>query len=114
MISDVDLEHGEQLQHTPLSGGAADASRSPVTVIGRLRTDEGNRPSYSNGRGEAVRVGQSGVAGEIEISIARYADLDVRRGDKFRALDRVGQPWFEVSRENNRSRGRRIIKVSAA
>jgi hypothetical protein len=56
------------------------------------------------------------AAGEAEAHLDRatYAGPEIRKGDKLRAVERPGTPFFEVLRVADRGHGRLVLHLGEA
>lgn len=84
---------GESVRLSFLKDGTADPDRPLTEIVAILRT--GGDDSFSVGNGLRSRI--SGAKAELVIDRSTYAGPWPRAGDRVRANDRAGQPWFEVS-----------------
>lgn len=110
-LAQVDATFAEDVDLFFLSGGAADPTRGKVTAKAVLRV--GSRDA-GVGRGAGGGAWNTRIAaGEAEARIDRatYGGPEIRKGDKLRAVERVGQPFFEVLRVADRSHGRLVLHL---
>ena len=110
----VDDIWAETLRHLPLSDGQEDLTREKVEFIAVVRTGDRETEKTSFGRGNNARSGIAAAGGHMRIDRSVYPDLKVRKGDKFLALDRSGEPAFEVLLVDDRSHLRLIIELGDA
>lgn len=76
------------------SSGTVDPSRDLVDIRAVLHT--GGDDSNTAGLQDGFRVRLSAGSGELFINRSNYDGPAIRTGDRVRANDRAGQPWFEV------------------
>lgn len=106
VVTAVDARLGETVAFRPMQKGAADPARPPLDdVSGVLRTGVDVAQSVQGSvRSGKARAQIAGATARLALDRSRYSDLEIREGDDFRAIDREGQPWFEVlfvDRENH-------------
>ena len=109
-IKAVDDVMGETMRHYPLKDGKADGTRSQADLIGPLRTGNADEKNVA---GTSASWGSRITAGKAQAHFSRGAnpELVLRDGDKLRALDRAGQPWFLVNSVDDRNHGRLIVEL---
>lgn len=111
-IAAVDLVMAEEVRLLFLDKhGKSDTSRTNVNVRGILRVGGGGARSPTGGTSWESRI----AAGRAEFHIDRseYGDRPMlRNDDKIKAVERDGNPLFEVSRIDDRHHGRLIIELS--
>lgn len=111
-IRAVDAVMSETLRHFPLAAGKADATRTQSEIRGVLRV---GRNKDLNASGEpGVVWSQRIAAGKAELHLDRTGLPDLRKGDKLRATERPGSPWFEVLSMTEAAHGRIVIDLGAA
>lgn len=96
---DIDSAWAEAIRLSPMRHQAADPDRDQVTIRAVLRTVDQGRVRFSPGRGESGRVMAATMpasSATLKIDKSAYPDIDLRVGDRVRAMDRAGQPVFEV------------------
>ena len=112
VVSAVDEKLAEEIRLSPLNGGNPDDSRPQHHIRALLRTgDEAAGPLDGvNGRGIRSRI----AAGKAVLYIdrTRYPDIDLKKQDSVRAMDRPGKPAFEVSTIDDRHHARLIIGLN--
>lgn len=108
----TDDAFGERVLISPLHKGIADPSRQPAEVVGVLRTRPGKSENLAGGRAQSWSATLDGSVSALAVDGARYPDLVVRRGDAVRALERRGQPWFEVDRIDDRGAPRLVFEFT--
>lgn len=101
---------GERVRLSFLKNGVADPDRPLVDISAILHT--GGDDSFAVGTGFRSRL----AAGKAELVIDRssYAGPTVKTKDKVRALDRAGQPWFEVSAVSDRYSNLLVLSLNQA
>ena len=106
----VDGLMGETLRLVPLESGRTDPARPPRDVISPLRVGVEENDGVS---GKSKSWGSRIASGKAQahISRAEYPDLVLRQGDRLRAVERAGQPWFEVDAVNDRDHARMIVEL---
>lgn len=108
---EVDGVWAETIRHLPLSGGQKDAGRDPVEILAPFRTGDRAAEYPSFGRGNASRSGIAADGGYLRIDRSAYPDLVIRQGDKIVALERPGEPVFEILHVDDRSHLRLICEL---
>ena len=114
LMEEVDDVWAEAVRHLPLISGSKDPDRAAVEIIAVLRTSDRETARMNFGRGTNARAGVTADGGSLRIDRAVYAALVVRKGDKVVALDRDGQPVFEVLSVDDRSHLRLICELGDA
>jgi len=94
------------------SGGTIDSSRPAVDIRSVLHT--GGDDSNAVGLQDGFRVRLSAGSGELFIDRSTYDGPMPRRGDKVRANDRAGQPWFEVHAISDRYSNLLVLSLNQA
>ncbi|MGN7867785.1 hypothetical protein [Paracoccus sp. 22332] len=111
-IRAVDAVMSETLRHFPLAAGKADATRTQSDIRGVLRVGRNKEVSVTGGA--AASWSQRIAAGKAELHLDRTGLPDVRKGDKLRATERPGSPWFEVLSMTESAHGRLVLDLGAA
>lgn len=114
LMAEVDDVWSETVRHLPLADGRKDPERDAVEFIGVLRTGDRDAERMNFGRRNSARAGVTADGGHLRIDRAVHAALVVRKGDKVVALDRDGQPVFEVLSVDDRSHLRLICELGDA
>lgn len=112
-VAAVDAVMAEEVRLLFLDKGRADASRASTTVKGVLRAGGSDVRTPTGGRAWASRI----AAGKAELHLSRagYGPAPVlRKGDKVKALERAGQPLWEVSHVDDRHHDRVVVALSEA
>lgn len=114
LMEAVDDVWGEVVRHLPLVSGQEDLMREKVEFIAVVRTGDREPENMNFGRGNMARSGVAATGGYLRIDRAIYPDVEVRKGDKFVALERASQPAFEVLTVDDRSHLRLICELGDA
>lgn len=114
LMAEVDDLWSEAIRHLPLASGQKDPNRGAVEIAACLRTGGRDTERLNFGRGNKGRAGVMADGGYLRIDRSAYPDLVVRKGDKVVALDRDGQPVFEVQAVDDRSHLRLICELGDA
>ncbi|TRD16961.1 hypothetical protein [Palleronia caenipelagi] len=111
LMAEVDDAFAEAIRHLPMAQGRPDPARLPSEIVAILRT--GDREAEGLGlRGRArTRVGINAEGGTLRIDRMIHGDLILRASDKVVALERPGQPIFEVQAVDDRSHLRLICEL---
>lgn len=110
----VDEVWAESLRFLPLAGGHPDPDRDPLEFDAILRTKVRDRETVSFGHGNAARLGIAASGGVLRIDRAAWPGVHPRKGDRIVALDRAGQPVFEIGTVDDRAHLRLICEVKDA
>lgn len=106
----VDDLMGETLHVLPINAGKIDPARTARDVISPLRVGvEENDGVSGKSKSWGARIA-SGKA-RAHISREKYPDLVLRQGDRLRAVERAGRPWFEVDSVGDRDHSRLIVEL---
>lgn len=114
LMEAVDDVWAETLRHLPLSSGQEDLTREKVEFTAVVRTGDRDTEQMNFGRGNNARSGIAAAGGHLRIDRSVHPEIDVRKGDKFVALDRAGEPAFEVLLVDDRSHLRLIVELGDA
>jgi hypothetical protein len=100
---------GESVHLSFLKGQVSDPTRPAIDINAILHV--GGDDSNSPGKTDTYRARLS--LGEAELCIDRstYAGPMPRTGDKVRANDRAGKPWFEVAAVSDRYSNLIVLKL---
>lgn len=112
--AEVDDVWAEAVRHLPLADGRPDPDRDPVEVTALLRTGDRDAERMHFGRGNNAPAGVTADGGYLRIDRTAHPALLVRKGDKLVALEREGQPVFEVQSVDDRSHLRLICELGDA
>lgn len=114
LMAEVDDVWSEAVRHLPLADGRKDPERDALEFTAVLRTGDRDAERMNFGRGNNARAGVTADGGHLRIDRTVHAALVVRKGDKVVALDRDGQPVFEVLSVDDRSHLRLICELGDA
>lgn len=114
LMGAVDDVWAETLRHLPLSSGQVDLTREKAEIIAVVRTGDRETEKMNFGRGNNARSGIAAAGGHLRIDRSIYPDIEVKKGDKFVALERAGKPAFEVLTVDDRSHLRLICELGDA
>lgn len=109
-MEQVDDTMAEAVDLFFLAGGAADPARDNVTVQAVLRVGSRDVVAPKGAWGSRIAAGKA----EAHIARASYDGPEIRQGDKLRAVERIGQPFFEVLRVADRGHGRLVLHLGEA
>lgn len=70
--------------------------------------------NVSGGIAQSWRTRHGAASAELGIDQVKHPGLDIREGDKVRALWRSGQPWFVVVHPGDRSHRRLMLTLGEA
>lgn len=113
-VAAVDARLAEPVQIFFLKEGAADPERANLVVSGVLRVGGGQNTNLPGGQAKSWRTRLVAGRAELHIDPRAYAGSPIRRGDKVRALDRAGQPFFEVLHVDDRGHTRLVLELGEA
>lgn len=91
---------GESVRLSFLKGGGVDPDRQAIDIVAVLAA--GGDDSKPIGAGDHFRSRLSLGQAELFIDSSGYSGPRPRKGDKVRANDRAGKPWFEVAAVSDR------------
>lgn len=105
---------GERVELSFFVKGLVDKERRTMIAIGVLRTTEEQVKKADGGVSTGWKVPIAAVPAKLSIDPRIYPSLVVKRGDKVKALSRVGQPSFVVTSVDDRSHHRLYIYLGEA
>ncbi len=103
----VGAAFGESVRLSFLAGGTVDPDRAAVTCRGILYVG-------ADAVAAGFNVKYSAAAAALVIDRSAYTGPMPKAGDKVRALERTGQPWFEVKSVNDRHSNLLIAELAEA
>lgn len=111
LVAEVDAVMEETVQLYFLANGKSDPTRPNRTVEAPLRTGAEKTSSAAAGNGASWRMRIAAGKAELSIDMARYDGPQPQAGDKIRALDRPGQPYWQVANVDDRSHTRLVLEL---
>lgn len=111
VVAAVDQRFAETVRLSPMSGGKSDQQRPQREIVAVLRTGAEKSNSVDPANPAAWQSKIAAGKAMIYIDRARYPDIIVRKQDAVRAMDRPGQPAFEVSLVDDRNHTRLTIEL---
>ena len=103
---------GESVRLSFLKNGAVDTDRPAVDITAVLHT--GGDDSKPVGMGGEFRSRLSAGQAELLLDRSTYTGSPPRQGDKVRANDRAGKPWFEVLMVSDRYSNLIVLSLGQA
>lgn len=113
-LAAVDRALAEPVRLSPMRDGAADSERPQIVIDAVLRVSPGTDATVSGGRDRNWRSQYHAQPSALHIDRAVYPDIDIRDGDKVRALARPGEPVFVVASVDDRSAHRLVVNFGEA
>jgi hypothetical protein len=104
---------GESIRLSFLKGGVVDPGRAMVDIRATLATGGDDSSPIGDGMNR-YRSRLSLSQAELFIDRSSYSGPMPRTGDKVRANDRPGQPWFEVSMVSDRYSNLIVLSLGEA
>lgn len=95
--STVERVHGEAIRISFMLDGRADPDRPRVTVRAILSTADPDLAQFRTALNSDRRNEFSSCAAVLVLERVTYTGPDLAKGDRVRALDRPGEPVWEVS-----------------
>lgn len=108
----IGLSYGESVRLSFMKGQVADSAR-PMMEVTTAVLHVGGDDSHSPGPGPAGSYRTRLSLGEAELFLDRstYSGPMPQAGDKVRANDREGKPWFEVAAVSDRYSNLIVLKL---
>lgn len=103
---------GESVRLSFMNGGAIDPARPMIEVTAIIHV--GGDGSISPGAGHQFKTNLSAGQAALVIDRNKYPALVAKRGDKVRANDRAGQPWWEVADVTDRYSNLLVLTLTQA
>ncbi|MFK0384984.1 hypothetical protein [Agrobacterium sp. NPDC090273] len=114
VVSGVDQRYAERIRLSPMNNGKADPDRPQLVIMAVLRTgDETASPLDVNG-GRSLHSRIAAGKAALHIDRTEHPAIVLRKQDSVRALDRPGEPLFQVSTVDDRNHIRLIIGLNQA
>jgi hypothetical protein len=109
LLAEVDDVWSEEIRLLPMAGQSADPDRPRDVLFAVLRTGERETSAMRAGRGGRSSLASGG--GHLRIDRTAHPELVVRKHDRIVALDRIGEPVFEVLSVDDRTHLRLICEL---
>ena len=103
---------GETVRLSFLDGAVADPNRPLVDIRATLHTGGDDSKSVQDGLKYRTRL--SAGQAELHINRAGYSGPMPRVGDRVRATERMGSPWFEVAGVSDRYSNLIVLSLNQA
>lgn len=110
-VAGVDRAFSEIVRLSFLKNGAVDPSRPAADIQAVLRVGGGKETNIAGVSASSWRTKLAAGKAELHIDRRTYPDLVVRAGDAVRATSRVGKPWWDVLRVDDRGDGRLVLEL---
>lgn len=114
LMDQVDDVWAEVIRILPLSNGQQDPGRDKLEIYAVIRTGEREKVDPKYGRGASSRSSVMADGGYLRIDRTAYPSLVLKQHDKLVALDRKGEPVFEILSVDDRSHLRLICELGDA
>lgn len=101
--------YGESVRLSFLKGQVADPDRQMIEINGLLHVggDDSRAPGPTGTYRSRLSLGEA----ELFLDRSTYTGPDPKVGDKVRANDRAGKPWFEVAAVSDRYSNLIVVKL---
>ncbi|WP_274626569.1 hypothetical protein [Arvimicrobium flavum] len=107
----IDTLFAERVLLSFLNKERVDESRPAREISAKLVLGVESADGLFEGRRQGDVVAITGRRSQLFIDRTAYPDLMVRKGDKVRALEMAGQPWFAVSSVDGRHPSRLVLEL---
>ncbi len=111
VVAAVDRAFAERVRLSFFRRGVVDPDRPMTEITAVLRVGGGDDSSLVGGRQQDWRSRLAAGKAELHVDRGAYPDLVVRNDDRVKALDRPGQPWFQVLRVDDRGDTRLTLSL---
>lgn len=105
---------GEQVRLSFMKGGRADPDRGQLVVRGVLHTGGNDSFPLSMTDGQSFRTRLAAGQAELFLNRSEYGGPAFEPGDSVRALDRAGQPRWEVASISDRYSHLIVVSLTEA
>jgi len=112
VLAAVDKSFAEPVRLSFMKQGLPDPQRPATDIEAVLRVGGGDERNMAGGFAQTWRTQLAAGKAELHINRAQHPGLQVRAGDAIRALSRPGQPWFEVTRVDDRGENRLVLELA--
>jgi len=114
VLAAVDKTFAETVEIKFLDGGKADPDRANTEVVAPLRTGNIAAKNLSGGVSQKWKAKVAAAGGTLSINRATYTGPKPQKGDKIKAIERQGKPFFEVLAIDDRSHTRLVLILGDA
>lgn len=94
--------------------GRSDPDRPSIEIVAPLRTGPKRAANMPGGFSQSWRARLAAGKAQLHIDPIANPGIVLREKDKVQALERPGQPWFEVVYFDDRNHTRHIAELSEA
>lgn len=108
----VDKFHAERVMFIPIKNGGADQTREREQITGVLRVRPNEAKGPQSGNASTFKSKAKSNDAELYLDAANYAEFKIEQGDKIQAIERAGQPFFQVECRNPRDQNRITVELS--
>ncbi len=114
VVEEVDARWAEAIELKFLADGKADQTRENTTIKAILRVGNIRNTNLSGGDALRWRGRVNSAKTQLHIAKSLYEGLSIKKGDRIRAIDREGMPWFDVLHANYRHSLRIVLELGEA
>lgn len=111
LLKVVDREMAETVELKFLIDQVVDPAREATEIQCILRSKEEERAGVTGGNAKSWKRDAAATPSQLHIDYSVLATIDLRKGDKVRAADRPGRPWFDVLSIDDRAHPRAIVTL---
>lgn len=111
LLKAVDRELAETVQLRFLVGQVVDPARPAQDIQCILRSKNEDDSGVTGGNAKSWKRQSSATPSQLHIDYSVWALFELRAGDKVRATDRIGSPWYDVLRIDDRAHPRVIVSL---
>ncbi|MCO5734124.1 hypothetical protein [Rhizobium sp. SSA_523] len=110
----LDQRFAERVRHLPMAKSEPDDSRESVEFSAILRVGGGQETNLGSRSGSAWRTSLAAGKAELHVDHRAWPQVKATAGDLIVALERVGEPMFEVLRVDDRGETRLVLELGEA
>lgn len=110
----LDQRFAERIRHLPMAKSEPDASREAVEFSALLRVGGGQETKLGSRSGSTWRTSLAAGKAELHVDHRAWPQVKATAGDLIIALERVGEPIFEVLRVDDRGETRLVLELGEA
>lgn len=114
VVAGNDRHFAEALSLEYRDGAQPDRSREDRLISAVLRTRDEATVNISGGRGADWKSEVRAGGAKVFVDLARYPDLQLKKGDVVRAIDRPGRPRWKVVDVDARAHDRLVVELTDA